>query len=87
MIRDLISSLLDRWANLHPFIRFLAVAVLASLVGLVTMKPSYRAFKQWPEVFNNDTTLTVAMLDRLLHHACVILIEGKSYRMKGQIDA
>ena len=52
-----------------------------------TLITTNRAFKQWPEVFNNDTTLTVAMLDRLLHHACVILIEGKSYRMKGQIDA
>jgi hypothetical protein len=28
-----------------------------------------RAFKQWPEIFNNDSTLTAALLDRLLHHA------------------
>ena len=27
------------------------------------------AFKHWPEIFNNDTTLTSALLDRLLHHA------------------
>ncbi|PIY21704.1 MAG: ATP-binding protein, partial [Deltaproteobacteria bacterium CG_4_10_14_3_um_filter_51_14] len=25
-------------------------------------------------------------LDRLLHHAEIVLIEGKSYRMKEQID-
>jgi DNA replication protein DnaC len=46
---------------------------------------SNRAFKHWPQIFNNDSTLTAAILDRLLHHAETILIEGKSYRMKGQI--
>jgi DNA replication protein DnaC len=48
---------------------------------------SNRAFKDWPEIFNNDSTLTSAILDRLLHHAETILIEGKSYRMKEQIEA
>ncbi len=45
-----------------------------------------RAFKDWPEIFNNDATLTSAVLDRLLHHAETILIDGKSYRMKDQIE-
>ena len=45
-----------------------------------------RAFKDWAEVFNNDTTLTSAILDRLLHHAEPIVIEGKSYRMKEKIE-
>lgn len=47
---------------------------------------SNRAFKNWPEIFNNDATLTSAILDRLLHHAETILIEGGSYRMKDQIN-
>lgn len=47
---------------------------------------SNRAFKHWPQIFNNDSTLTSALLDRLLHHAETVLIEGKSYRMKGQIE-
>lgn len=47
---------------------------------------SNRAFKHWPQIFNNDSTLTSAILDRLLHHAETILIEGKSFRMKGQIE-
>jgi DNA replication protein DnaC len=47
---------------------------------------SNRAFKDWPEIFNNDSTLTSAILDRLLHHADTVLIEGKSYRMKDQIE-
>jgi DNA replication protein DnaC len=49
---------------------------------LTTNKP----FKKWPEIFNNDNTLTSAVLDRLLHHAHTITIEGPSYRMKDQIQ-
>jgi DNA replication protein DnaC len=47
---------------------------------------SNRAFKEWPKIFNNDSTLTAAILDRLLHHAETIIIEGKSFRMQDQID-
>jgi len=47
---------------------------------------SNRAFKDWPEIFNNDSTLTSAILDRLLHHAETMVIKGKSYRMKEQIE-
>ena len=47
---------------------------------------SNRAFKNWPEIFNNDSILTSAILDRLLHHAETVLVEGKSYRMKDQMD-
>ena len=45
-----------------------------------------RIFKHWPEIFNNDSTITAAVLDRLLHHAETVIIEGKSYRMKDQIE-
>lgn len=48
---------------------------------------SNRAFKDWVEIFNNDSTLTSAILDRLLHHAETVIIEGKSYRMKGKIES
>lgn len=41
-----------------------------------------RAFKDWPEIFNNDSVLTAALLDRVLHHTETVVIEGKSYRMK-----
>ena len=47
---------------------------------------SNRAFKDWVEIFNNDSTITSAILDRLLHHAETVIIEGKSYRMKDKID-
>ena len=45
-----------------------------------------RAFKDWPEIFNNDSTLTSALLDRLLHHTETVVVEGKSYRMKEIIE-
>ena len=47
---------------------------------------SNRAFKEWPKIFNNDNTLTAAILDRLLHHAETVIIEGKSCRMKDQLE-
>jgi DNA replication protein DnaC len=47
-------------------------------IVLTTNKP----FKQWPSIFNNDSTIASAVLDRLLHHAQTIVIEGSSYRMK-----
>lgn len=46
-----------------------------------------QAYKHWARIFNNDSTLTSAVLDRLLHHAETVIIEGKSYRMKDQIEA
>ena len=50
------------------------------------MITSNRAFKDWPKIFNQDSPLTSAILDRLLHHADTVIIEGKSFRMKGQIE-
>lgn len=49
--------------------------------GAILMSTN-RAYKHWPEIFNNDTTLTSALLDRLLHHADTCVVEGKSYRAK-----
>ena len=43
-----------------------------------------RPFKQWGTVMNQDNTLASAMIDRLGHHAEIVVIEGKSYRMKGK---
>ena len=44
-------------------------------------------YKQWARIFNNDATLTTAILDRLVHHCETITIEGKSYRMKDKEPA
>ena len=45
-----------------------------------------KAFKLWASIFNHDSTLTSAVLDRLLHHADTVVIEGTSYRMKDQLE-
>jgi len=45
-----------------------------------------KVFKKWAPIFNNDSTLTSAILDRLLHHSETVTIEGKSYRMKDRIE-
>jgi DNA replication protein DnaC len=49
-------------------------------IVLTTNKP----FKQWPSIFNNDSTIASAVLDRLLHHVDAVVVEGSSYRTKGQ---
>jgi DNA replication protein DnaC len=51
-----------------------------------TIVTTNQLYKNWAKVFNNDATLTSAVLDRLLHHAETVTIEGKSYRMKDQIE-
>jgi DNA replication protein DnaC len=40
-----------------------------------------RPFKEWNEVFPNATCIAT-LLDRLLHHADVTLLEGDSYRVR-----
>lgn len=42
---------------------------------------SNRGFAEWGEVFG-DPVVATALLDRLLHHAVVIQIEGNSYRLR-----
>ena len=51
-----------------------------------TLITTNQPYKKWPKVFNNDSTITAAVLDRLLHHAHTVLIDGKSYRTKDQVD-
>jgi DNA replication protein DnaC len=40
-----------------------------------------RPFKEWNEVFPNAACI-VTLLDRLLHHADVVVIDGDSYRVR-----
>jgi DNA replication protein DnaC len=42
---------------------------------------SNRGFAEWAEIFG-DAVVATALLDRLLHHAVVIQIEGSSYRLR-----
>lgn len=42
---------------------------------------SNRGFGEWAEIFG-DAVVASALLDRLLHHAIVVPIEGNSYRLR-----
>jgi DNA replication protein DnaC len=46
---------------------------------------SNRGFAEWGEVFG-DPVVATALLDRLLHHAVVVQIEGSSYRLRQHAD-
>jgi DNA replication protein DnaC len=52
-----------------------------------TVFTTNRVFKDWAKTFNNDSVVTSAILDRVLHHCEVVLIQGHgqtpSYRTKG----
>jgi DNA replication protein DnaC len=43
------------------------------------------SFRDWPSIFPNATCAT-ALIDRVIHHADVISIEGKSYRLRQAED-
>jgi DNA replication protein DnaC len=46
---------------------------------------SNRGFAEWGEVFGSPVVAS-ALLDRLLHHAIVVRIEGASYRLRRHVD-
>lgn len=46
---------------------------------------SNRGFAEWGEIFG-DPVVATALLDRLLHHAVVVHIEGASYRLRAHAD-
>ncbi len=44
---------------------------------------SNQPFSHWDEIFP-DTLMTVAAIDRIIHHATIVEIDGESYRKKHQ---
>lgn len=57
--------------------RFVAAAYERRSLGVASHWP----FDQWARFLPEQTT-TVSMLDRLLHHAVVVVTDGESYRMR-----
>lgn len=101
-LADLIAALAkaEREGTLREKIRFLCRASLPVTPGggnlffqLVNARyekgamilTSNRGFAEWGDVFG-DPVVATALLDRLLHHAVVIQIEGSSYRMRQHAD-
>ena len=46
-----------------------------------TIITTNRPFAEWSEVFPNAACV-VSIVDRLIHHAEILVIEGESYRMR-----
>jgi DNA replication protein DnaC len=44
---------------------------------------SNKTFSAWAEIFG-DAVAVAAMVDRLVHHAEIIVLKGESYRLKGR---
>ncbi|RRF81893.1 AAA family ATPase [Klebsiella pneumoniae] len=75
----------DRWIGYLPFGReeanlFFQVVAKRYEKGAMILT-SNLPFSQWADAFAGDTTLTAAMLDRLLHHAHILTLSGESYRL------
>jgi DNA replication protein DnaC len=47
---------------------------------------SNRSFEQWGEILGDEVT-AVAMIDRLVHHATMVTLKGKSYRLRSGAPA
>lgn len=50
-----------------------------------TVLTTNKAFSEWAEVFSNASCVT-ALIDRLVHRAEIVKIEGKSYREKEALE-
>ena len=46
---------------------------------------SNRGFDQWGEILG-DAMVAAALIDRLVHHATMITLKGKSYRLRSRTD-
>ncbi len=46
-----------------------------------TIVTSNRGFEQWGEILG-DAMVAAALIDRLVHHATMITLKGKSYRLR-----
>ena len=67
------------WTTLEPnyCFRFVAAAYERRALGIVSHWP----FESWGR-FLPERTTAVSFLDRLLHHANVVVTDGDSYRMR-----
>lgn len=72
-------------------LRPLSVQAIDDLYEIITLRyerrsiaiTSNRALEEWPEVFGHGL-LASAALDRLTHHAQILIIQGRSYRQLGR---
>ena len=64
-------------AETHVLFEFIAHRYESGSLIITSNQP----FSHWDQIFP-DTMMTVAAIDRIIHHATIIEIEGESYRKK-----
>ena len=50
-----------------------------------TIITKIQLFSKWGEIFG-DTTIALAIIDRLVHHSVIMNIKGKTYRIKDLVQ-
>ena len=69
-----------------PIDKLGAICLFQIISRGATLLTTNRPCKRWAAIFDNDATLTSALLDRLLDHAETVVIEGKSYRGQSRAE-
>ena len=67
-------------AETHVLFEFIAHRYESGSLIITANQP----FSEWDQVFP-DSMMTVAAIDRLIHHASIIELEGESYRKQQQL--
>jgi DNA replication protein DnaC len=67
-------------AETHVLFEFIAHRYESGSLIITANQP----FSEWDQVFP-DSMMTVAAIDRLIHHATIIELEGESYRKQQQL--
>ena len=67
-------------AETHVLFEFIAHRYESGSLIITANQP----FSAWDTIFP-DSMMTVAAIDRLIHHATIIELEGESYRKKQQL--
>ncbi len=68
-------------AETHVLFEFIAHRYESGSLIITANQP----FSAWDNIFP-DSMMTVAAIDRLIHHATIIELEGESYRKKQQLE-
>ena len=74
------NSVSRQWTDKKPvfFLRLVTYRYERGAILITTNK----SIRDWTELLAGDAVLAAAILDRLLHHATVINIKGRSYRLR-----
>jgi DNA replication protein DnaC len=70
-------------ATACPSLEYLFELIMRRYENKATMMTSNRPVEEWGKLLQ-DVPSATAILDRFLHHAEIVPMKGKSYRLKGK---